>query len=215
MSKFRNSSIDKLDKLIDLLPKELKENLRQKFKSEHILQRIIARNEAIKQENEIKDYIEQITDSGNEFQKSGLTEALNTTAVAGYDSEGNEQIKYLKDINVYNDGNDGELWKDSILDMNKLNTLKHLTTKYVKEHVKEQRESLRRAELESSDSDDDSKSGGGGMKNKKVKKCENKKVVLGKERCIYKVSGSKKDYMKYKGKLVPVTDYVKYMKKKN
>ena len=56
---------------------------------------------------------------------------------------------------------------------------------------------------------------GGGMVNKKVKKCEKKKVVLGKERCIYKVSGSKKDYMKYKGKLVPVTDYVKYMKKKN
>ncbi len=58
-------------------------------------------------------------------------------------------------------------------------------------------------------------SGGGGMKNQEVKKCEKKKVVLGKERCIYKVSGSKKDYMKYKGKLVPVTDYVKYMKKKN
>ena len=55
----------------------------------------------------------------------------------------------------------------------------------------------------------------GGMKNQEVKKCEKKKVVLGKERCIYKVSGSKKDYMKYKGKLVPVTDYVKYMKKKN
>ena len=55
---------------------------------------------------------------------------------------------------------------------------------------------------------------GGAMVNKKVKKCE-KKVVLGKERCIYKVSGSKKDYMKYKGKLVPVSDYVKYMKKKN
>ena len=55
----------------------------------------------------------------------------------------------------------------------------------------------------------------GGMVNQEVKKCEKKKVVLGKERCIYKVSGSKKDYMKYKGKLVPVTDYVKYMKKKN
>ena len=55
----------------------------------------------------------------------------------------------------------------------------------------------------------------GGMVNQKVKKCEKKKVVLGKERCIYKVSGSKKDYMKYKGELVPVSDYVKSMKKKN
>jgi hypothetical protein len=181
------------------LPPELSRNI---F---HIRNKMI---EAIKQENEIKDYIEEIKDYGNEFQKSGLNKALNTTAVVGYDSEGNERIKYLKDINVYNDGNDGELWKDSILDMNKLNTLKHLTTKYVKEH----RESLRRAELESSD--DDSTSGGGAMKNQEVKKCE-KKVVLGKERCIYKVSGSKKDYMKYKGKLVPVTDYIKSMKKKN
>jgi hypothetical protein len=56
---------------------------------------------------------------------------------------------------------------------------------------------------------------GGAMVNQKVKKCEKKKVVLGKERCIYKVSGSKKDYMKYKGKLVAVSDYVKSMKKKN
>jgi hypothetical protein len=56
---------------------------------------------------------------------------------------------------------------------------------------------------------------GGAMKNQKVKKCEKKKVVLGKERCIYKVSGSKKDYMKYKGKLVAVSDYIKSMKKKN
>jgi hypothetical protein len=171
------------------------------------------KQEAIKQENEIKYYIEEIVNNDNEFRKSGLHEALFTIVVV-YDSEGKERIKkYLKDIDVYYDGNDGELWKDSTLNMNKLNTLKHLTTKYVKEHIKEQRESLRQEELES-DSDDPI-FGGGGMKNQKVKKCENKKVVLGKERCIYKVSGSKKDYMKYKGKLVPVTDYVKYMKKKN
>ncbi len=171
------------------------------------------KQEAIKQENEIKYYIEEIVNNDNEFRKSGLHEALFTIVVV-YDSEGKERIKkFLKDIDIYYDGNDGELWKDSKLNMNKLNTLKHLTTKYVKEHIKEQRESLRREE-EESDSDD-SILGGGGMKNQKVKKCEKKKVVLGKERCIYKVSGSKKDYMKYKGKLVPVTDYVKYMKKKN
>lgn len=171
------------------------------------------KQEAIKQENEIKYYIEEIENNDNVFRKSGLHEALFTKVVV-YDSEGKERIKkFLKDIDVYYDGNDGELWKDSTLNMNKLNTLKHLTTKYVKEHIKEQRESLRREE-EESDSDD-SILGGGGMKNQKVKKCEKKKVVLGKERCIYKVSGSKKDYMKYKGKLVPVTDYVKYMKKKN
>jgi hypothetical protein len=171
------------------------------------------KQEARKQENEIKDYIEEIENNDNVFRKSGLHEALFTIVVV-YDSEGKERIKkFLKDIDIYYDGNDGELWKDSKLNMNKLNTLKHLTTTYVKEHIKGQRESLRREE-EESDSDD-SILGGGGMKNQKVKKCEKKKVVLGKERCIYKVSGSKKDYMKYKGKLVPVTDYVKYMKKKN
>lgn len=171
------------------------------------------KQEARKQENEIKDYIEEIENNDNVFRKSGLHEALFTIVVV-YDSEGKELIKkFLKDIDIYYDGNDGELWKDSKLNMNKLNTLKHLTTTYVKEHIKGQRESLRREE-EESDSDD-SILGGGGMKNQKVKKCEKKKVVLGKERCIYKVSGSKKDYMKYKGKLVPVTDYVKYMKKKN
>lgn len=38
-----------------------------------------------------------------------------------------------------------------------------------------------------------------------------KKVVLGKERCIYKVQGSKKDHIKYKGALIPVADYKKLM----
>lgn len=38
-----------------------------------------------------------------------------------------------------------------------------------------------------------------------------KKVVLGKERCIYKVQGSKKEHIKYKGVLIPVADYKKLM----
>ena len=38
-----------------------------------------------------------------------------------------------------------------------------------------------------------------------------KKVVLGKERCIYKVQGSKKEHIKYKGALIPVADYKKLM----
>jgi hypothetical protein len=36
-----------------------------------------------------------------------------------------------------------------------------------------------------------------------------KKVILGKERCIYKVQGSKKDHIKHKGALIPVADYKK------
>ena len=38
-----------------------------------------------------------------------------------------------------------------------------------------------------------------------------KKLILGKERCIYKVQGSKKDHIKYKGALIPVADYKKLM----
>ena len=38
-----------------------------------------------------------------------------------------------------------------------------------------------------------------------------KKVVLGKERCIYKVQGSNKEHIKYKGALIPVADYKKLM----
>jgi hypothetical protein len=39
-----------------------------------------------------------------------------------------------------------------------------------------------------------------------------KKVILGKERCIYKVKGSNKDHIKYKGTLITVTDYKKLMR---
>jgi len=38
-----------------------------------------------------------------------------------------------------------------------------------------------------------------------------KKVILGKERCIYKVEGSKKEHIKHKGALIPVADYKKLM----
>jgi len=40
-----------------------------------------------------------------------------------------------------------------------------------------------------------------------------KKVILGKERCIYKVEGSKQDHIKYKGSLITVSDYKNLMKK--
>ena len=39
-----------------------------------------------------------------------------------------------------------------------------------------------------------------------------KKVILGKERCIYKVQGSKQDHIKYKGSLITVSDYKNLMK---
>uniref|UniRef100_A0A6C0LCL7 Uncharacterized protein n=1 Tax=viral metagenome TaxID=1070528 RepID=A0A6C0LCL7_9ZZZZ len=39
-----------------------------------------------------------------------------------------------------------------------------------------------------------------------------KKLILGKERCIYKVQGSNKEHVKYKGTLIPVADFKKLMK---
>ena len=39
-----------------------------------------------------------------------------------------------------------------------------------------------------------------------------KKEILGKLRCIYKIHGSRKEYVKHKGMLITVTDYKKKMK---
>jgi hypothetical protein len=51
---------------------------------------------------------------------------------------------------------------------------------------------------------------GGSPKIKKV----SKKDILGKERCIYKISGDRKEYVKYKGDLITLKDYKNIMKKK-
>lgn len=49
--------------------------------------------------------------------------------------------------------------------------------------------------------------------NAKVKKI-NKKEILGRERCIYKKAGDRKEYLKHKGELITVKDYKKQMKVK-
>jgi hypothetical protein len=40
-----------------------------------------------------------------------------------------------------------------------------------------------------------------------------KKEICGKLRCIYKIAGSRKEHIKYKGRLIAVADYKKLMKK--
>jgi len=40
-----------------------------------------------------------------------------------------------------------------------------------------------------------------------------KKEVCGRLRCIYKIAGSRKEHIKYKGQLITVADYKKLMKK--
>jgi hypothetical protein len=49
--------------------------------------------------------------------------------------------------------------------------------------------------------------------NAKVTKI-NKKEILGRERCIYKKPGDRKEYLKHKGELITVKDYKKRMKDK-
>jgi hypothetical protein len=57
------------------------------------------------------------------------------------------------------------------------------------------------------------KSQGGNRKTTTVKKI-GKKTILGKERCIYAIQGDRKEYLRYKGNLIPVKDYKKLMKDK-
>jgi hypothetical protein len=54
---------------------------------------------------------------------------------------------------------------------------------------------------------------GGNINNIKIKKTA-KKEILGKERCIYKKSGDRKEYLKHKGCLITVSEYKKLMKSK-
>lgn len=43
---------------------------------------------------------------------------------------------------------------------------------------------------------------------------KSKKSILGKDRCIYKKAGDRKEYLRYKGDLIAVKDYTKLMKAK-
>ena len=51
----------------------------------------------------------------------------------------------------------------------------------------------------------------GGKKSKKLPK----KEILGKIRCIYKIPGDRKEYLKHKGKLITVKEYKKVKKTKS
>jgi hypothetical protein len=59
----------------------------------------------------------------------------------------------------------------------------------------------------------DSKFTGGGGNTKITR--TSKKEILGKERCIYKKSGDRKEYVKHKGDLITVSEYKKIMIAKN
>jgi hypothetical protein len=70
--------------------------------------------------------------------------------------------------------------------------------------AKEQAEAKRQAAAEQQ---------GSGSRHKKPSVPQSKEI-LGKQRRIYKVAGSRKEHVKYKGQLIPVSDYKKLMKLK-
>jgi hypothetical protein len=94
-------------------------------------------------------------------------------------------------------------------------------TKYVPPPAKQQQQSPKRSSSHSSSSraaslshpdlsfsSSSSKSGG----DKTVVKKTIKKIVCGKLRCIYKIPGSRKEHLKYKGRLITVAKYKELMK---
>ena len=76
----------------------------------------------------------------------------------------------------------------------------------IKDEKKLLNEKLQLQQKQSSDDGDVSYNVNGGN-NKQYKE------ILGKRRRIYKIKGSRKDHVKYKGELIPVSDYKKLVKK--
>ena len=74
---------------------------------------------------------------------------------------------------------------------------------------KSRAESMRNAKCEDKS---DSQTFSGGFRHKKPSVPQSKEI-LGKIRRVYKVAGSRKEHVKYKGELIPVSDYKKLFKK--
>jgi hypothetical protein len=94
---------------------------------------------------------------------------------------------------------------------------KYQEEKQIKENQEERRkkimETLRKQKLTEAQKTQQQKTDGGNNKNKPS--IIVKKEILGKKRCIYKKTGDRKEYVKYKGNLITVKDYKKIIKARN
>jgi hypothetical protein len=84
----------------------------------------------------------------------------------------------------------------------------HQSPKRSQSHSSSSRASPSLSHVDLSFSSSSSKSGGA----KTVAKKTIKKIVCGKLRCIYKIPGSRKEHLKYKGRLITVAKYKELMK---
>jgi len=123
--------------------------------------------------------------------KDGLTEIMNI-----YSADTDFEDEYTKEDNVKK------------LEGAKLKELQEQYQQYLREQEDNNRKSDKRIFIDRALPENAST--GGSPKIKKV----SKKDILGKERCIYKISGDRKEYVKYKGDLITLKDYKNIMKKK-
>ncbi len=86
----------------------------------------------------------------------------------------------------------------------------NLTEEDTENYLNEEREKYRKKYI--TEISEIPKIQGGGNKKHKPKICE-KKIIQGRERCIYNIPGSKKKYVKYKGEFITLKDFVKKAKR--
>jgi hypothetical protein len=127
-----------------------------------------------------------------------------------------QQQKQIRDNEL---SNEEEIFKDRegyslVIDEqleSKLNKIKRDLKKSKQPVVKGDLRSKLQNDLRNSKQPVEEKSDKKGGKTKRA----NRKEILGKERCIYKKTGDRKEYVKYKGNLITVKDYKKIIKARN
>ena len=118
--------------------------------------------------------------------------------------------KYKKDHPIYGSYHPDNLPKGIDLDIDYFDAV---LAKWRGIRYKATKEELLKLEInigEIQNKINESKESNGGKKSKK----QPKKEILGVMRCIYKLPGDRKEYVKHKGKLITIKDFKEFMKPK-